>query len=288
MTVKLLSAWGNQPPGTLYTSDANTEAAMIAAKVATATLAGAGPWTSPGAPPNVGQSSPIILAQSVIPMILPSSGTMGANGSLTGLTALPCSVFPQACFMYFPAGKVFSGSPAGMYYASILTTTTAQVYNNMYTSGRPQDAIPAVPTPVVDAGPGAYTQTTGSLITVLQYTIPAGSMGVNGSVLCDVQTQQSSSANGKLLQANFGALQSTVGSALSSVYGNTFRHRITNVGVPNKQIALAGLGASAASIILQGAENTASDVTLQIQLQHTTSSAENFVVTYNNIVVYPG
>lgn len=44
MTVALLSVWGSQPPGTLYTSDAATEAAMIARGQATATLTGAVAW----------------------------------------------------------------------------------------------------------------------------------------------------------------------------------------------------------------------------------------------------
>lgn len=41
MTVALLSKWGDQPAGTLFTSDAATEAAMIANKQATANLDGA-------------------------------------------------------------------------------------------------------------------------------------------------------------------------------------------------------------------------------------------------------
>lgn len=53
MTVKLLSNWGNQPIGTLYTSDSATETAMIAAGVATATLTGAVPWI-----PSLGTTDP--------------------------------------------------------------------------------------------------------------------------------------------------------------------------------------------------------------------------------------
>lgn len=53
MTVALLAQWGEQPAGTLYESDATTEAAMIAAKVATANLAGAIVWV-----PNVGTPAP--------------------------------------------------------------------------------------------------------------------------------------------------------------------------------------------------------------------------------------
>ena len=48
MTVALLAKWGGQPPGTLYTTDATTEAAMVTAKVATATLTGAVAWVPPG------------------------------------------------------------------------------------------------------------------------------------------------------------------------------------------------------------------------------------------------
>jgi hypothetical protein len=48
MTVKLLGPWGPQPAGTLYTTDATTEAAMVAAKVATADLTGGVVYVPPG------------------------------------------------------------------------------------------------------------------------------------------------------------------------------------------------------------------------------------------------
>jgi hypothetical protein len=48
MTVKLLGSWGAQPAGTLFTSDAATEAAMITAKVATADLTGGVVYAPPG------------------------------------------------------------------------------------------------------------------------------------------------------------------------------------------------------------------------------------------------
>jgi len=286
MTVKLLSAWGNQPPGTLYTSDANTEAAMIAAKVATATLAGAGPWTPPPAPPNVGQSYPIILAQSAIPMILPSSGTMGANGSLTGLTALPYSVFPQPCFMYFPAGKVFIGSPAGMYYASILTTTTAQVYNNMYTSGRPQDAIPVVPTPVVDAGPGAYTQTAGT-VNLLVATVPAGIMGLNGAIRFAMQLLFSNSAGNKVLSVNFGG-SLVCGNTRTTTANQSYLRMIQNRGALNKQATNLGPEASGtATLDTITAIDTAVDQNLSCSAS--IASGADFVIACSHIVeVLPG
>ncbi|MDB5847339.1 MAG: hypothetical protein JWP29_1091 [Rhodoferax sp.] len=54
MTVKLLSSWGAQPSGTLYTTDAATETAMVTSKVATATLTGGVPWLPSLGTPNVG------------------------------------------------------------------------------------------------------------------------------------------------------------------------------------------------------------------------------------------
>lgn len=48
MTVKLLSQWGEQPAGTLFTADPTTEAAMIAANHASSTLTGGVVWVPPG------------------------------------------------------------------------------------------------------------------------------------------------------------------------------------------------------------------------------------------------
>lgn len=65
MTVALLAKWGDQPPGTLYTSDAATETAMIAAKVATATLGSAVAWVPPGNSPGLGTSPNFAVGISV-------------------------------------------------------------------------------------------------------------------------------------------------------------------------------------------------------------------------------
>lgn len=57
MTVKLLGVWGAQPANTLFTSDAVTEAAMVAAKHATLNLAGGVVWKVPGNSMNVGPAA---------------------------------------------------------------------------------------------------------------------------------------------------------------------------------------------------------------------------------------
>jgi hypothetical protein len=64
MTVKLLGPWGLQPAGTLYTTDATTEAAMVAAKVATSDLTGGVVYVPPGGatvPPSSGSGGGIAL-----------------------------------------------------------------------------------------------------------------------------------------------------------------------------------------------------------------------------------
>lgn len=57
MTVKLLGVWGAQPANTFFTSDAVTEAAMVAAKHATFNLAGGVVWKVPGNSMNVGPAA---------------------------------------------------------------------------------------------------------------------------------------------------------------------------------------------------------------------------------------
>lgn len=65
MTVKLLAQWGDYPIGALFTSTAETEAAMIASKQATSNLTGGITWppaAAPGVPAGdvfVGTADPV-------------------------------------------------------------------------------------------------------------------------------------------------------------------------------------------------------------------------------------
>jgi len=235
---------------------------------------------------------PIILAQSAIPMILPSSGTMGANGALTGLTALPYSVFPQPCFMYFPAGKVFSGSPAGMYYASITAATTATVYNNMYSSGRPQDAIPAVPTAVVDAGPGAYTQTTAADIQIAAITLPGGMLGPSGMLrMTQTGTTSAGTAANRTIRAKFGSV--SIMSWLISAATKSSTHSSQTIANRNSvasQVcpdAFGGYAGYPGSASQYSAINTAADVTLSYSASLVTADANQILEAFV-IEVLPG
>ncbi len=142
-----------------------------------------------------------LLYQDNLPLIIPSSGTMGANGALTALTALPFQFL--SCYMYFPAGKVFSGSAAGFYYAVMTSTTAATVKNNVYVPGTPA-VIPGSPLAVTDAGPGAYTQTTGNDIALVSTSIAANALGINGALRLLAQFEYANDANNKIIKANLG------------------------------------------------------------------------------------
>jgi hypothetical protein len=138
--------------------------------------------------------------QNGIAMIHPSSGSIGDNGALTLTTALP-RIYAN-CYMYFPADKIAVGVPAGAYFVQMTSTTVGTIFNNTYTSGKP--TIPTSPTAFATTGPGAYTQTTGSDITLLSFTLPGGAMGKNGAMFIYQQAAHPGNANQKKPQIKVG------------------------------------------------------------------------------------
>lgn len=278
MTVALLAKWGDQPPGTLINSDTVTEAAMIAAKVATATLAGAVAWT-----PNIGNlglpsKSPIILTQSAIPAIIaPGSGAAGlqwsgTDGTFTISPALPSYTFPQEAFMYFPANQIAGTSnPAGWYYAILSGTGGGKVYNNPYVSGAPKDAVPVTPSAFSGVTNAAWlTQTTGLLAFGPIATMPGGALGKNGRLRTTAICSTTNNANNKNLSARIGG--STYGAVTwtTSVAGRAM-FDMHNRNSLSSQIGsnYIGLGAGVVSII---AVNTAIDQPIDMTLSIATNT----------------
>lgn len=169
-------------------------------------------------------------------MILPSSGSVGNNGALTGITALP-AVY-DACYMYFPAGAISAGSVAGMYFVDMSSNTAGTIYNNIYTGGTP--TIPASPTAFVTTGPGAYTQVT-TATEVLSYTVPAGAMGANGRLEIRGRMSFPNNANTKSMVATFGDATplTFINNGASTNLGVEFGNAIANRGVEAVQVANA-------------------------------------------------
>lgn len=243
-----------------------------------------GQWYSRGGLPISRQT----LAQSGVPVGIGSSGTVAANGAVTLTTAM--AVTYPSIWLYFPAGALFAASVAGFYYCTMSSTTAAQAYNIRLTSGSPY--IPAaaalVSGAIVDAGPGAYTQTTSTILDAITIAIPGGTMGPNGALVLTNEATAPTNVNAKAVWHSFG------GSSLSNVTiinANTvarLQKMLANRGVQNQQF-LSPLNSQAVSTgtptLLSVDTATAQNFVTRVQL----SVATDYLVIESQLLeVYPG
>lgn len=231
--------------------------------------------------------SELILAQSGIPFVFTSSGTMGDNGALSGITALP-TTYSTAAYLYFPANAIVAGSAAGWYFTIMSSTTAGTVYNNMYTSGMP--TIPEVPTPFVTTGPGAYTQTTGSEINGPTITVKGGIIGPNGSLRVQNDWSSTVNANAKTCNTKLdGTSIHGVGLTSVAVFHEFFSMK--NRGVQNKQISTRSNTSIGGSSGTTTPVYTTIDTTVDTTLIRTFNSAvatDNIILEGFTISAFPG
>lgn len=196
-------------------------------------------------------------------MLIPSSGSVAANGALTLTTAIPLSGgYSWGCYMYLPAGAAYAASVAGLYYVEMTANNTGTIYDNRYTSGSP--TIPATKTPIVAAGPGAYTQTT-SPVDLITVTLPANTLGANGRVLHQPAWVFPNNANNKVISTTFGG---------SNIYAKTRTTAtqetplidIRNRGVTNRQFSAWGNTGVPATASTAGVTNTSIDTTADVNI----------------------
>jgi len=204
------------------------------------------------------------MSQTALPMLIPSSGSIGNNGALSGITAIPLSGgYTWGCYMYFPAGAVFSGSTAGMYYVVMSANNAGTIYNNMYISGTP--SIPSSPTPIVATGPGAYTQTTGSEITLMTITMPPNIMGKMGVLTITPAYVYPNNANSKTLAVYFSSSVLYAKTRTTSTQ-ETPLIDVRNRGVTNRQFSAWATSAGPATSSTSGVVNMAIDTTLAVDI----------------------
>lgn len=222
---------------------------------------------------------PYTLAQSAIPFILPSSGSMGNNGAVSGLTALP-TTYSGGAWMYFAASQIVSGSAAGWYWFVGSSTTAGTVFNSTYTSG-PVTAGTA--TAFVTTGPGAFTgeiaEHGGPSI-----TIPAGAMGPNGSLEVWIHSAGTNNANSKQWFPYFNGIAGTVlsGANIASNLNEMALVRTSNRGSAAAQItnpvgAGSGMGATSGTAVFTSV-NTAVSNTYDISLKHAGAATDNMIL----------
>ena len=174
------------------------------------------------------------IFQTGIPFVLCSSGSMGNNGALSGLTAMQ-ETYAKA-YVYMPASAISAGSSAGWYYAVFSSTSAGTVYNNVYTTGVP--AVPASPTAFVTTGPGAFVQTTAQ-ITGVNFTIPGNSFGINGGFSYYLTAALPVTAGVKLINPYYNTSGVHQGNNSQNIYYLTEYGRVVNRGVTNKQLGSA-------------------------------------------------
>lgn len=225
---------------------------------------------------------PIILAKSAIPFIHISSGSIGDNGALSGVTALP-TTYSGGAYCYFPANAIAAGVGAGWYWTVFSGTQAGTIYNNTYTSGIP--AVPASPTAFSTTGPGAYTGDTteraGPTI-----TIPGGAMGANGAVIARGKYAHTST-NVKTARIRHSGIAGTayVSHSVGATTGAEYEATIQNMGSASLQMGY-GKGYRSTTFEVDGVQygtvNTGADST--VVFTHTKGTATDNAIVEGVIV----
>jgi len=230
----------------------------------------------------VASSVPHIIGQQGIPLIYPSSGTMGNNGALTMTTALDRTYV--AAYYYMPASAISTGRAAGWYYGVGSSATAVTLYNNVYTSGTPN--IPGTPTAFVTTGPGAYTQTTSTNIQGYTLAVPGNSIGPNGSVDVEMIFSYPSTAGTKAINPFYGTYRFGGPSGTTSMsyfaIGGFSNQGNTSVQVARSVGAMVS-GVAATNLPLTGAID--STTSQNIYYYFSLTSASDFIVLQRSSVM---
>lgn len=228
---------------------------------------------------------PQILAQVGTPIGIAPTGTMGANGAVTLGTALN-TTYSGGLWMYYPAGAVYAGSVAGFYWTVMSSTTVGTVYNNIYVPGTNSWDIPASPTAIVAAGPGAFTGVT-SEITAVSVTLPGGSLGNHGALRTKNRFLHPNNANNKICIEKFGGTVVATGIRTTTTVARS-SNWIRNCGLQTKQLHnIGGTAFNDGTTTVAQAQlsiNTAADVTCAVSLQMAVATDYAILADYSFIV----
>lgn len=216
-----------------------------------------------------------VLAQGGIPLIGLSSGSVAANGAISGITALPLA-YPNA-YCYFPANALATVKAAGWYYCTFSTTTAGVAFLDTYTSGVPM--IPASPTPVTD-GKGAFT---GDTSEEMGHTITIPALTASSHIIVTVDYNVTNNANSKTPRVRFSGSSGTVFHtlALASVGRGGAIMSICNTGATGKQVSqyISFSGATVAVAEALGTIDTSVATSIVLSIQRATAT--------DNVVILP-
>lgn len=215
----------------------------------------------PPAGAYVGTNIAYALSRSAIPFIHLSSGTMGNNGALTAVTALP-RTYSDGAWCLFPAGAVAAGVPAAASWLWVVfsSATAGTVFNSTYTSGT---VALGAQTAFVTTGPGAFT---GDITERMGpgITLPGNALGPSGQITTNFTTQTNNTVGGKSLRTRLGGVGGTLTATITvtstaSVAGWI---RTCAEGAANRQITDGmALQHASATMISQAPATTQADLT---------------------------
>lgn len=222
-----------------------------------------------------------VLSVSGIPFIKASSGTMGNNGAVSAMTALP-RTYSSGAYLWLPAGAIAAGVPASAswYWFVASSTTAGTVYNSTYTSGKPQ---PGTLTAFATTGPGAFTGST-AVVTAISIPVPANAMGRNGRVEIYTSISVNNSGGDKSPAIKWGG-DACWGATFTTQTSSVQHCSITNRGVLSVQNLSAIYASSAANVsgtnvAVDSTQNTASAINATVTLY--TATATDHVILENH------
>ena len=236
-------------------------------------------WMSNGTTwvPTCGQ---VLMLQTGIPFIVPSSGTVAVTTGALALTTALDQIYTK-CYMYFPA-NTWTSSTAGFYYVVMSTTDDGLVYSDKYVSGQP--AIPASPA-LVTTGAGAYTQTGENLqCQGPTITIPASSMGLNGRLFATGASRNNNSGNAKAIYFHAGASQASISSNTTATGSGSLN--LPSIVMQNAGVAAVQYVTVNGSMSALWAENTAADVTVYFMCYLATAGTDYVILHSPQIILY--
>jgi hypothetical protein len=162
-------------------------------------------------------------------------------------TALP-TTYANA-FVYFPASAVSGDSTGGIYYVVFSSTTVGVVYAGKYGVANGVGATaftPVVPSGTLTAVTGSNSSFTGSTTetTLINVTVPAGSIGNNGQIVVTANWACNNSAGAKVGTVYLGGSAVGTASSYTTSTGGSSMNSIRNRGILTKQVSQLVGGAS--------------------------------------------
>lgn len=204
----------------------------------------------------------------------------GANTGTASYGAVFTAVY-NPIYLSFPANVISASTVGGVYYSQCVSTTVCTVFNNAISGSVPVQI--SSPTAFSTTGTGAFAQTTGSL-TLISFTLPANSLGPNGSATILLPSIVPNNANNRQAIIFLGGVQ-IADLTHGANYWGSIKRTFRNAGVTNAQYMFSASSSGASE------DTVNSSIPAALSLDTTTSltfSLRAFTNTATDYVILTG